>query len=440
MTTSANSVSQSHEALNFLGKTLCNDFQTLIEESATGWFTEDYSIAENYGELLNLAKSVRQVMQLEEDFTAFEKWLTSGFIPEELVVQPLMGNSKVKSQKLRLPSIKEESKFSQDWAKFDLLDLRTDNQETEIQETDEVSSIYTPISSYSQELSVRELPAQTLDISRSFKENEQTEMEDNLTTNDLIEKRSRQNHGVKGLRELAQMLEFSALTAETIGVNTEIFPTSAGETSQELNNQEIEEISSVSTIVPISSYSQEQTVPELPAQTPDISESLRKNDPTQLEEKLTTNDLIEKRSRQNHSVKGLDKLARLLEFSPLTAETMGVNTEISPTSAGEIPQELTEGKSHFPAQDDNSPNFSNEQVLNPDREDLLIPTKEKRNELSQISRIDSASTKNINLEDNSRSKFSDRLDLINEQEIEIDDVIDALTEEINREYRRFYSH
>ncbi len=432
MTTSAKSVSQSHEALNFLGKTLCSEFQTSIAEFLTGWLTEDYSIAENYGELLNLVKSVRQVMQLEEDFAAFEEWLTSGFIPEELVVQPLMGNSKVKSQKLKLPSIKEDPKFSEDWAQFD---WRSDNQET-----DEVSSIYTPISSYSQERSVPELPAQISDISGSFKENDPTQLEEKLTTNDLIEKRARPNHGIKKLRELAQMVEFSPLTAETIGVNTENFPTSAGETSQELNNQEIEEISSVSTIVPRSSYSQERTVPELPAQIPDISGSLRKNEQIQLEEKLTTNDLIEKRSLQHHSVKGLQELARLLEFSPLTAETMGGNTEIFPTSTGEIPQELTEGKSHFLDRDNNSQNFSKEQVLNLDRDDLPMPTKDKRSELSQIPRIDSASTKNITWEDNSQPKFSDRLDLINEQKIELDDFIDALTEEINREYPRFYGH
>ncbi len=53
------------------------------------------------------------------------------------------------------------------------------------------------------------------------------------------------------------------------------------------------------------------------------------------------------------------------------------------------------------------------------------------------------STKN-GLGNISLSKLGDRLDLINEQEIkeeiQLDVVIEGLTQEINREYRRFYGH
>ncbi|NEP80882.1 MAG: hypothetical protein F6K39_23555, partial [Okeania sp. SIO3B3] len=146
---------------------------------------------------------------------------------------------------------------------------------------------------------------------------------------------------------------------------------------------------------------------------------------------------VEKRSLQNNGVKGLQDLAQLLENSQ-------TGTEILPTSAGNIPQESAETKSHFLSQDYDSQNLLDQQVLNLEGDDIVIEAKEQRNKLDQNQRIDGASRKNLRLGDNSLPKLGDRLDFIDEQEIkaeiELDVVIEALTQEINQEYRRFYGH
>ncbi|NER08284.1 MAG: hypothetical protein F6K17_39935, partial [Okeania sp. SIO3C4] len=204
MTISGKSVFPSDEALNSLGKTLWNDFQTTIAEYTTGWLTEDYLIAEDYQELLNLVKSVSQVMEVEEDFAAFEKWLTSGFIPDELVVSGLQG---------------EEQEFSEGLAEFDwgsdLMDgiepnllpkqgfgdgSREGNSESVRQGN------ITSTNSDSQEQAL----AKRSERLGGLRQNE-------TTHNQSGEKRSLQNDGVKGLQDLAQLLENSQ-------TGTEIFP------------------------------------------------------------------------------------------------------------------------------------------------------------------------------------------------------------------------
>ncbi|NER07571.1 MAG: hypothetical protein F6K17_35915 [Okeania sp. SIO3C4] len=146
---------------------------------------------------------------------------------------------------------------------------------------------------------------------------------------------------------------------------------------------------------------------------------------------------MEKRSLQNDGVKGLQDLAQLLENSQ-------TGTEIFPKSVGSIPQESAETKSHFLSQDYDSQNLLDQQVLNLEGDDIVIEAKEQRNKLDQNQRIDGASRKNLRLGDNSLPKLGDRLDFIDEQEIkaevELDVVIEALTQEINQEYRRFYGH
>jgi len=72
------------EELLALGKVIQNDLQNLVKQQITGWLTDDLLTDGNWLELAVLEAELAVFWKINAQFTALDRWLTSGFMPGEL--------------------------------------------------------------------------------------------------------------------------------------------------------------------------------------------------------------------------------------------------------------------------------------------------------------------------------------------------------------------
>jgi hypothetical protein len=72
------------ERLVALGEVLRSDFENLLGQYTTGWLTNDYLTVEDWKHLANLEAELSCFLQFGYELAALETWLTSGFMPGDL--------------------------------------------------------------------------------------------------------------------------------------------------------------------------------------------------------------------------------------------------------------------------------------------------------------------------------------------------------------------
>ena len=417
MTIPANRSFSLNDALNSLGQQLQHDFETAIAEYSFGWFREDYLIGEDYEELLYLEQGIRQVLQIAEDFGAFEEWLTSGFIPQGIsIADRNIEKAQGQEKQMNLPGFNWQNQHS-DYSPSDLI-----TKQRSLKPHQNSSSKSDPVK-ISPEQDLRSHPrnrpvglkelAQFLstsessgvinaeDIAQINSDSTETPVEQGEITAVKIspeqDLRSQPNHKPAGLKELPQLLN----TSETSGV---------------INAEGIVEIN-----------------PEL-SETPVEHEGITAI-ATDLEQDL--------RSQPNHKPAGLKELAQFISASE-------DSYEIVPNS--------TAGKSSVLEEKPNSDWQPNPTKIEPEvfaatqishtgkSQELFVDDEEliatQQNQLTPAHQSPRSLNQSIDWGENRNFASNVQFSLINSTEIpgeiDLDLVFEALTEEINREYRRFY--
>ena len=475
---SGNSVSQSNEALHSLGESLRSEFQSLLVDYTKGWLTENYLVNSDYQELLNLDISVGQFLEIEESFCNFEKWLTSGFIPEV----SLETDGKVPVRELVEEELAENSGGFEYLRDDDVYPTQSHQLLKQVYDLGNTNIL----EGYCQgELLKR---SQILDRESDGKINAVTPIvfplqERSFTTNALTKESLTAKEATKlaeqqtsDLHELKQLEELSQFTA-----------------SLDVSDADIPE---------------ESTMISFPTQQEKSSKSLSQelvgeNNP------LIQRSFISQKGRSlKTKAKGLKELAQFLTSSERSGEFDIPNTDILPRSNVDISKDSTEIESYcfaeeydsqswlnqadfshdvekltknltpqFPSLSENGENSTfkekglergfpdsvkshlNQQVSNSDWNQIQTKTQgglleeeqsidiEKSQRLflddeQLVSRERIKSDRQSNQQSSEKINFNDELNLRNftqiQEEIDLDVVLEALTQEINREYRRFY--
>ena len=552
MTNLGDSISQSNKALTFLGETLRNEFETLLAEYISGWVTEDYLREEDYRELLSLENIVHQFLLIGENWVAWEKWLTSGFIPEALAI----------------PNQKTETRFSS------LSHYGVDRSFEQLQNT-ESSAL---LQSYSNSDQLRPThpqpnlpltqptpnPTHPCPSQEGSKKGNQTrrgtepggEQEGNQARRgtkpggeqkgNQIRRRAGEESGSTRFQSppeltnnpamrhggiLADAEEFPQdLSSLALGwgnggkanQETDLYPVAPkqrkhGEQGEEFHHQEpvsssdleitpalipIAEQDSLSMVSSLeqrelreqgrqrkqgehgeeqtSSFCSEipQSLAQVKAETKEISSfstqlksAMRSRKPHQ-DSVSTEVTLRQERSQNSTKVKGLKELAQFLESSEQSGDMSisNFNDDSFSNPLTNFSQESSTTESYVLEEEEHhSPSLLNQQVLNSDGEEIISPTEEAILEKPQTiytnkpqelfkNREQLVTEQSIKLSRNNQSEVPLMPKIVTEQgnasqsleqftsrnftempeEIDLEVVLEALTDEINREYRRFY--
>ena len=450
MTIPDRNISQSNKTLHSLGESLWNDFQALIEDYTAGWLNQDYLVNSDFQEILNLEKGISQVLEVEESFDAFGKFLTCEFIPEgsmKDLTKPLATTEETSpTQWLPFPSIYQGEGFPKGRGEVAFKSKKTNKEVSVISDREETDSIpalellkfksnldTVPEISIQQESTSAISSVTNADITKESTSEQAQSQEISSLSNQYeseeeftIELRGPKSstkinsanlNGVKGLGELAQFLASEEPSGEiTIfdGDTTDADITQKS-TIKQAQSQEISSLSN--------QYESEE----------ELAIELRgPKSPTKIN------------SANLNGVKGLGELAQFLA----SEEPSGAIT----ISDGDVNQEVNELESYFLQPENNLIRHKEAEILAEKPNDISLKSQglfldneqsilDEQVELSQILHGE-ASNKKIDFTDEGNSKSFDDINLINsaqmEEEINLDTVIEALTQEINREYRRFY--